>query len=46
MGGIGTFLWPEVLSISLILLCMIFLWMAGNGIKKDQELVQSMDRIR
>jgi len=46
MGGIGTFLWPELLSISLIVLCMIFLWMAGKKIKKDEELVQSMDRIR
>lgn len=46
MGGIGTFLWPELLSTSIIILCMIFLWMAGKGIKKDEELVQSMDRIR
>jgi hypothetical protein len=46
MGGIGIFLWPELLSMSLILLCLIFLWMAGKGIKKDEELVQSMDRIR
>jgi 4-hydroxybenzoate polyprenyltransferase len=46
MGGIGLFLWPELLSISLILLCMIFLWMSGSKIKKDEELVQSMDRIR
>jgi len=46
MGGIGTFLWPELLSISLIVLCLVFLWMAGKKIKKDEELVQSMDRIR
>lgn len=46
MGGIGTFLWPELLSILLILLCLVFLWMAGKNIKKDEELVQSMDRIR
>lgn len=46
MGGIGKFLWPELLSISLIVLCLIFLWMAGTKIKKDEELVQSMDRIR
>ncbi len=46
MGGIGMFLWPELVSISLILICLIFLWMAGKNIKKDEELVQSMDRIR
>jgi 4-hydroxybenzoate polyprenyltransferase len=46
MGGIGTFLWPELLSILLIVLCLVFLWMAGKNIKKDEELVQSMDRIR
>lgn len=46
MGGIGTFLWPDLLSISLIVLCLVFLWLAGKNIKKDEELVQSMDRIR
>jgi 4-hydroxybenzoate polyprenyltransferase len=46
MGGIGAFLWPELLSILLIVLCLVFLWMAGKNIKKDEELVQSMDRIR
>lgn len=46
MGGIGTFLWPELLSISLIVLSLISLWISGKKIKKDEELVQSMDRIR
>lgn len=46
LGGFGTFLWREVLSAGLIVLTLMFFWLAGRGIKKDEELVKSMDRIR
>jgi len=46
MGGFGRFLWREVIGTGLVFLAMISLWQAGRFIKKDQELVESMDRIR
>lgn len=46
LGGFGTFLWRESLGLGLIALALFFLWLAGAGIKKDEELVKSMDRIR
>jgi hypothetical protein len=46
LGGFGTFLWREVLSTGLILLVLMLFWLAGRAIKKDEELVKSMDRIR
>ncbi|PWN07711.1 DUF4293 family protein [Rhodohalobacter mucosus] len=46
LGGFGTFLWQEVLSSGLIVLALMFYWLAGRSIKKDEELVKSMDRIR
>ena len=46
LGGFGTFLWQEVLSSGLIALALVFYWLAGRSIKKDEELVKSMDRIR
>lgn len=46
LGGFGRFLWKEVISTGLIVVSLILLWMAGRRIKKDQELVDSMDRIR
>lgn len=46
MGGFGRFLWREMGSVAVILLALICLWQAGRFIKKDQELVESMDRIR
>lgn len=46
LGGFGRFLWEEVVSTGLLLLSLILLWMAGRRIKSDQELVDSMDRIR
>ena len=46
LGGFGTFLWREGLGLGLIALVLLFLWIAGVGIKKDEELVKSMDRIR
>lgn len=46
MGGFGIFLWQEVLSVAIIFLSLLALWQAGRFIKKDKELVESMDRIR
>lgn len=46
MGGMGSFLIQEALSVLLILVALISLWLARRYIKKDQELVESMDRIR
>ena len=46
MGGFGRFLWKEVVSVGLLVISLGFLWLAGSRIKKDQELVDSMDRIR
>ncbi|WP_340105337.1 DUF4293 family protein [Rhodohalobacter sp. 8-1] len=46
LGGFGRFLWEEVVSTALLVLALVLLWMAGRRIKKDQELVDSMDRIR
>lgn len=46
LGGFGAFLWKEVLSSGLVVLALILFWLAGRAIKKDEELVKSMDRIR
>jgi hypothetical protein len=46
LGGLGTFLWREVLSSGLVVLALMMFWLAGVYIKKDEELVKSMDRIR
>lgn len=46
MGGFGTFLLREVLSTGIIVFVLMLFWLAGRGIKKDEELVRSMDRIR
>lgn len=46
LGGIGPHLWPEALGFLFVILSLCMYWLAGRGIKKDEELVQSMDRIR
>lgn len=46
MGGIGTYLWDETLGTALVLLGLIFQVLALRFIRKDEELVRSMDRIR
>lgn len=46
LGGFGTFLWDETLGTGLLLLSLICLALALRNIRKDEELVQSMDRIR
>lgn len=46
LGGIGLFLWKESVSVMLLLISLVCYWQAGRFIKKDEKLVQSMDRIR
>lgn len=46
LGGIGTFLWKESLVVLGVIIALILYWQAGTHIRKDEELVQSMDRIR
>lgn len=46
LGGIGTYLWDEALGTGLVFLGLIFQVLALRGIRKDEELVRSMDRIR
>lgn len=46
LGGFGTFLWDETLGVGLLVLAFIFQVLALRGIRKDEELVRSMDRIR
>lgn len=46
MGGFGTYLWRESLGVLLIAFSLLMYWLGGRSIKKDEELVKSMDRIR
>lgn len=46
LGGFGSFLWREVASIGLLGIALILLWSSIRFIRKDEELVKSMDRIR
>lgn len=46
LGGIGTYLWDELLGTGLVFLGLVFQVLALRFIKKDEELVKSMDRIR
>lgn len=46
LGGIGTYLWDEALGAGLTLIGFIFQMLAIRYIKKDEDLVRSMDRIR
>lgn len=46
LGGFGTFLINESLGVLLLVFALVALWQAGKNIRKDQELVKSMDRIR
>lgn len=46
LGGFGVFLWDELLGVGLLLLGLIAQVLALRNIKKDEELVRSMDRIR
>ncbi|WP_232803212.1 DUF4293 domain-containing protein [Gracilimonas amylolytica] len=46
LGGFGTYMWDEGLGSGLIFLSLIFQILAMRYIRKDEELVRSMDRIR
>ncbi len=46
LGGFGRFLMQEALSVLLLLIALVALLLARRYIRKDQELVESMDRIR
>lgn len=46
LGGFGTFLWDESIGIVFLTGALASLVYAHRRIKKDEELVQSMDRIR
>lgn len=46
LGGIGTYLWDETLGTGLVVLGLIVQILAMRFIRKDEELVRSMDRIR
>lgn len=46
LGGIGSFLWDELISLGMILVALIMQYGAIHYIKKDEDLVRSMDRIR
>ncbi|MDX1636676.1 MAG: DUF4293 family protein [Balneolaceae bacterium] len=46
LGGIGTFLWDELIGVGLLLLALLAQILALRNIRKDEELVRSMDRIR
>lgn len=46
LDGFGSFMFDELLSGMLIFLGLIGMFLAGKHIKKDEELVRSVDRIR
>ncbi|WP_428235426.1 DUF4293 family protein [Gracilimonas sp.] len=46
LGGIGTYLWDEALGTGLVIAGLLFQILALRFIKRDEELVRSMDRIR
>ncbi|MTI88625.1 MAG: DUF4293 family protein [Balneolaceae bacterium] len=46
LGGIGSYLWDEALGTGMIVLGFAGQLLALRFIKKDEELVRSMDRIR
>lgn len=46
LGGFGTYMWDEALGSGLIFLALILQVLAMRYIRKDEELVRSMDRIR
>lgn len=46
LGGFGAYLLWEAIGAMLLFIVLMLLWLSGRGIKKDEELVKSMDRIR
>jgi len=45
-GGLGRHLLGDIIGFLIIALSLVLLWMASRQIKKDEDLVRSMDRIR
>lgn len=46
LGGIGIYLWKSAIGCGLILLALLFQFLALRAIDKDEKLVRSIDRIR
>ena len=46
LGGIGTYLWDEAIGIVLVIAAFIAQILAVRGIRKDEELVKSIERLR
>lgn len=46
LGGIGTYLWDEAIGTILIIMAFLSQFLAIKKIRKDEDLVKSMDRIR
>ena len=44
-GGIGFFLWDEIIALIMILGCICFLIGAIIGIRKDEQLIRSLNRL-
>lgn len=46
LGGIGVYLWKTAIGCGLVILALLFQFMALRAIDKDEKLVRSIDRIR
>jgi len=46
LGGIGNYLWDEGISLGMIVLALIAQYISVYYIRRDENLVRSMDRIR
>lgn len=46
LGGIGFYLWDELIAPALTISAIVFQLLASRAIRADMSLVESMDRIR
>lgn len=46
LGGFGTFLLDELASFGVLVLGLLFQFLALRGVKSDEDLVRSVDRLR
>lgn len=46
LGGIGTYLWDELLATALLFVALLFQLFAVQFVKKDEAKVRNMDRLR
>lgn len=46
LGGFGMFLWDEAIGAGILLIALAATYLARKKIRDDENLVQSMDRIR